>query len=57
MTDRLAILIFRVGEQTDDDVAEREVSAMVPPTDWTFEGASVVTSEDQFKRLTWGMWK
>jgi hypothetical protein len=56
MTDRLAVLIFRVSEATDDDVAEGVVSQMVPPADWTFEGAAVVTDQDAYARLTWGMW-
>jgi hypothetical protein len=56
MADRLAVLIFRVSEQTDDDIAEQVVSEMVSPADWSFESAAVVTSEEEFKRLSWGMW-
>lgn len=54
--DRLAVLIFRVSDDTTDDVAEGVVTMMDAPPDWGFESASVVTSEDEFKRLTWGMW-
>lgn len=57
MADRLAVLIFSVGEGTDDETVQREVSMMIPPPDWTFELGTVVTSEPEFEHLTDGMWK
>jgi hypothetical protein len=56
MADRLAVLIFRVGERTDDEVADEVVKYLEAPPDWRFEVAAVVTSERELKRLTMGMW-
>lgn len=54
--DRLAVLIFRVSGDTDDEVADEVVKYLEAPSDWSFELAAVVTSEQEFKRLSFGMW-
>lgn len=56
MADRLAVLIFRVSDDTDDDVVDAVVACLEAPQDWTFESGSVVTSEQAFKSLSFGMW-
>lgn len=56
VSDRYAVLIFAVGESTDDAVADEVVADLVAPSDWRFESASVVTGPAAFRRLDADLW-
>lgn len=54
--DRYAVLVFKVGDDTDFDTVEQVVAQMVPPGDWTYERGDVVTDKHDYAGLMSGSW-
>jgi hypothetical protein len=57
MSDRFAVLVFRVSDDTDYDRLQDVVAQIEAPPDWTFEAGDVVLNSAEYKHLMWNVWE